>query len=137
MEVMTIESKAFAALVEKIDGIAAYVEASRQREQDEQQQGQEEKNRRKADKWMTGSEVCEYLEISPRTLQRYRTNRIIAFSICGKKIRYRRTDVEQFRERWMWETPVTQVDRMVEAHPLHERKYKLYGKKRGNTGKDE
>lgn len=137
MEVMTIESKAFAALVEKIDGIAAYVEASRQREQDEQQQGQEEKNRRKADKWMTGSEVCEYLEISPRTLQRYRTNRIIAFSICGKKIRYRRTDVEQFRERWMRETPGTQVDRMVEAHPLHERKYKLYGKKRGNTGKDE
>lgn len=136
MEVITMESKAFAALVEKIDGIAAYVEASRQREAEEQQ-GQEEKNRRRADKWMTGSEVCEYLEISPRTLQRYRSNRIIAFSICGKKIRYRRTDVEQFRERWMRETPDKQIDRMVEAHPLHERKYKLYGKKRGNTGKDE
>ena len=40
MEVITIESKAFAALVEKIDGIAAYVEASQQREQDGQQ-GQE------------------------------------------------------------------------------------------------
>ena len=45
MEVITIESKAFAALVEKIDGIAAYVEESRQREQDGQQ-GQEEKNSR-------------------------------------------------------------------------------------------
>ncbi|MDO5421208.1 MAG: helix-turn-helix domain-containing protein [Bacteroides sp.] len=86
MEVITIESKAFAVLVEKIDGITAYVEASRQREQ-EQQQGHEEKNHRKADTWMTGNEVCEYLEISPRTLQRYRTNRILAFSICGKKIR--------------------------------------------------
>lgn len=86
---------------------------------------------------MTGGEVCEYLEISPRTLQRYRTNRIIAFSICGKKIRYRRADVEQFRERWMRETPDKQIDRIVESHPLHERKYKLYGKKRGNTGKDE
>ena len=124
MEVITIESKAFAALVEKIDGIAAYVEESRQREQDGQQ-GQEEKNSRMTGKWMMGSEVCEYLEISPRT------------SICGKKIRYRRTDVEQFRERWMRETPDKQIDRMVEAHPLHERKYKLYGKKRGNTGKDE
>ena len=60
MEVITIESKAFAALVEKIDGIAAYVEESRQREQDEQQ-GQEEKNSRTTDKWMTGSEVCEFL----------------------------------------------------------------------------
>lgn len=98
MDVITIESKVFAALVEKIDGIAAYVEASRQRKSDGQQ-GQEEKNRRIADKWMTGGEVCEYLEISPRTLQRYRTNRIIAFSICGKKIRYRRADVEEFRER--------------------------------------
>ena len=126
MEVITIESKAFAALVEKIDGIAAYVEESRQREPDGQQ-GQEEKNSRTTGKWMTGSEVCEYLEISPRTLQRYRTNRIISFSICGKKI----------RERWMRETPDKQIDRMVEAHPLHERKYKLYGKKRGNTGKDE
>ena len=136
MEVMTIESKAFAAFMEKLDGIAAYVEESRQREV-ELQQGQEEKNRRKAGKWMTGEEVCGYLEISPRTLQRYRTNRIIAFSICGKKIRYRRTDVEQFRERWMRETPDTQIDRMIEAHPLHQRKNKQYGKKRGNTGKDE
>lgn len=131
-----MESKAFAALMEKIEGIAAYVEASRQKEA-EQQQGQEEKNRRKGGKWMTGSEVCECLEISPRTLQRYRTNGIIAFSICGKKIRYRRTDVEQFRERWMRETPDKQIDRMTQAHPLHERKNKLYGKKRGNTGKDE
>ena len=136
MEVITIESKAFAALVEKIDGIAAYVEESRQKKPDGQQ-GQEEKNRRIADKWMIGGEVCEYLEISPRTLQRYRTNRIIAFSICGKKIRYRRADVEQFRERWMRETPDKQIDRMIEAHPLHERKNRLYGKKRGNTGKDE
>ena len=117
MDVITIESKVFAALVEKIDGIAAYVEASRQRKSDGQQ-GQEEKNRRIADKWMTGGEI-------------------IAFSICGKKIRYRRADVEQFRERWMRETPDKQIDRIVESHPLHERKYKLYGKKRGNTGKDE
>lgn len=126
MEVISIESKAFAALMEKIDGIAAYVEESRKGEQQEE----EEKNHRKAGKWMAGTEVCEYLEISPRTLQRYRTNRIIAFSICGKKIRYRRTDVEQFREKWMRETPGTQIDRMIEAHPLHERKKRQYAKKR-------
>ena len=121
--------------MEKIDRIVAYVQASRQRELE--QQGEEENNHRKADKWMQNGEVCEYLEISPRTLQRYRTNQILPFSICGKKIRYRRTDVEQFRERWMRETPATLIDRMVEAHPLHERKNKLYGKKRGNTGTNE
>jgi len=86
---------------------------------------------------MTGSEVCEFLEISSRTLQRYRTNRIVAFSTCGKKIYYRRTDVEQFREQWMQETPGKQIDRIIEQHPSHQRKYRLYGKERGNTGKDE
>ncbi len=64
MEVITIESKAFAALVEKIDGIAAYVEVSRQREQDGQQ-GQEEKNSRTTGKWMTGSEVWNISKSAP------------------------------------------------------------------------
>ena len=68
--------------------------------------------------------------------QRYRTNRIIAYSICGRKIRYRRTDVEQFHERWIRETPDKLVDRMIEAYPLHQCKSRSYGKKRGNTGKN-
>lgn len=134
MEVISIESKAFAALMEKIERIAAYVEGSRQGEREPEGDG---KSRGRTDKWMTGTEVCVELEVSPRTLQRYRTNRIIPFSICGKKIRYRRTDVEEFREKWMRETPGTAVDRTVGQHPLHQRKNRLYGKKRGNTGKDE
>lgn len=50
MEVITIESKAFAALVEKIDGIAAYVEESRQREPD----GQQGRKRRTAGRRASG-----------------------------------------------------------------------------------
>ena len=82
MEIIAIESKAFATLVEKIEGIAAYVEASGTKER-EQWPVADKKGTRKAGLWMTGKEVCEQLEISPRTLQRYRTNRIIAYSICG------------------------------------------------------
>lgn len=119
MEIIAIESKAFATLVEKIEGIAAYVEASGTKER-EQWPVADKKGTRKAGLWMTGKEVCEQLEISPRTLQRYRTNRIIAYSICGRKIRYRRTDVEQFHERWIRETPDKLVDRMIEAYPLHQ-----------------
>ena len=135
MEIITIESKVFAALVGKIEKIATYVEVSLTKET-EQQQVTDKKSRRKGEPWMTGQEVCEQLEISARTLQRYRTNRIIAYSICGRKIRYRRTDVEQFRERWMRETPDKQVDQMIEAHSLHGRKNRSYGKKRGDTGKN-
>ena len=83
MEIIAIESKAFATLVEKIEGIAAYVEASGTKER-EQWPVADKKGTRKAGLWMTGKEVCEQLEISPRTLQRYRTNRIIAYSICGR-----------------------------------------------------
>ena len=74
MEIIAIESKAFATLVEKIEGIAAYVEASGTKER-EQWPVADKKGTRKAGLWMTGKEVCEQLEISPRTLQRYRTNR--------------------------------------------------------------
>ena len=48
----------------------------------------------------------------------------------------RRTDVEQFHERWIRETPDKLVDRMIEAYPLHQCKSRSYGKKRGNTGKN-
>lgn len=136
MEVISIESKAYAALLEKIDRIAAYVEESRQKELQEQQ-GQDEKSRKKTDKWMLGEEVCEYLGVSPRTLQRYRTQRLIPFSICGKKIKYPRKDVEQFSDRWMVHTTQQRIDRMIEDHPLHQRKNRLHGKKRGNSGENE
>ena len=115
MEIIAIESKAFATLVEKIEGIAAYVEASGTKER-EQWPVADKKGTRKAGL--------------------YRTNRIIAYSICGRKIRYRRTDVEQFHERWIRETPDKLVDRMIEAYPLHQCKSRSYGKKRGNTGKN-
>ena len=64
MEIIAIESKAFATLVEKIEGIAAYVEASGTKER-EQWPVADKKGTRKAGLWMTGKEVCEQLEISP------------------------------------------------------------------------
>lgn len=82
MEIIAIESKAFATLVEKIEGIAAYVEASGTKER-EQWPVADKKGTRKAGLWMTGKEVCEQLEISPRTLQRYRTNRIMLTLSAG------------------------------------------------------
>ena len=53
MEIIAIESKAFATLVEKIEGIAAYVEASGTKER-EQWPVADKKGTRKAGLWMTG-----------------------------------------------------------------------------------
>lgn len=124
MDVITIESKAYAALVEKLDGIAGYVEEARRKEQEEEERltAGNDNGRKRNEKWMLGNEVCECLGVSPRTLQRYRTQRIIPFSICGKKIKYLCRDVEQFSDRWMVDTTEQRVERMIKSHPLNRKK---------------
>jgi len=132
MEVITIESRTYSLLMDKLDSIAGYVEETRLREKEQKTDG-----RKRDGRWMTNDEVCEMLEISPRTLQRYRTRRIIPYSMIGRRIRYPRKEVEHLHERWMVETPAARVDRMIEEHPLRNSPIKSYGKKRGNTGKDQ
>ena len=88
MEIMTIESNAYRLLVEKIEKITAYVEESRNREETERKRKEEAESPatkgRKADpKWMTHKEVCEALDISHRTLQRYRQKNIVPYSMIG------------------------------------------------------
>lgn len=124
---MTIESNAYRLLVEKIEKITAYVEESRNREETERKRKEEAESPaakgRKADpKWMTHKEVCEMLDISHRTLQRYRQKHIIPYSMIGRQIRYPRQAVENLCERWMVETPAAKIDRMIAEHPLHNRK---------------
>ena len=89
MEIMTIESNAYRLLVEKIEKITAYVEESRNREETERKRKEEAESPatkgRKADpKWMTHKEVCEALDISHRTLQRYRQKNIVPY--CNLQI---------------------------------------------------
>ena len=129
MEIMTIESNAYRLLVEKIEKITAYVEESRNREETERKRKEEAESPaakgRKADpKWMTHKEVCEALDISHRTLQRYRQKNIVPYSMIG-------------RERWMVETPAAKIDRMIAEHPLHNRKNGSYGKKGRSAGKNQ
>lgn len=142
MEIMTIESNAYRLLVEKIEKITAYVEESRNREETERKRKEEAESPvtkgRKADpKWMTHKEVCEALDISHRTLQRYRQKHIIPYSMIGRQIRYPRQAVESLRERWMVETPAAKIDWMIAEHPLHNRKNGNYGKKGRDTGKNQ
>ena len=101
MEIMTIESNAYRLLVEKIEKITAYVEESRNREETERKRKEEAESPaakgRKADpKWMTHKEVCEALDISHRTLQRYRSIGALPYKTLGKKTYYSEADVLTF-----------------------------------------
>lgn len=46
-------------------------------------------------RWMDNQEVCQQLNISPRTLQDYRNNGIIAYYQLGGKILYKESDIER------------------------------------------
>ena len=43
--------------------------------------------------WLDSDEVCAILHISKRTLQRYRSNRLITFSVVNHKMLYSKTDI--------------------------------------------
>ena len=50
------------------------------------------------DRWLNKKEVLGLLYISDRTLQHWRTNRILPYSRIGNKLYYRLSDIEKLLE---------------------------------------
>lgn len=48
--------------------------------------------------WLSNEEAMQFLHVSKSTLQTYRNRGYIKFSKVGRKIRYSRTDLQQFLE---------------------------------------
>ncbi len=80
MEIVTIESKAFQELVNKLDNIHAKLNA---------------KDKQPKEQWLDNQELMQLLKISKRTAQHYRDSGLISFSQVGNKIYYRLADVEE------------------------------------------
>lgn len=78
MEVITIDSKAYKELIEKIDSIANYIRNKNAQDVSEESD----------EAWVDSYEVCTFLRISERTLQRLRTNNLISYSILSGKTYY-------------------------------------------------
>lgn len=49
--------------------------------------------------WLDNSELLFLLKISRRTLQSYRDNNMIAYSIIGNKLYYKMSDIEDLLNR--------------------------------------
>ena len=49
--------------------------------------------------WIDNADLMQLLKVSRRTLQNYRDNRDIAFSIIGNKLYYKMSDVEDLLNR--------------------------------------
>ena len=84
MDVITIESLAYKELVSKINSIAKFVIDH-----------QEDDTTNPDEMWVDSYEVCTFLKISERTLQRLRSNRIISYSIISGKSYYTIAEVKR------------------------------------------
>ena len=85
MEVITIESQAFKDLMSKVDTIFDYV-ISQQNIQDEE------------DSWVDSYEVCTFLKISDRTLQRLRSENKINYSRIRGKNYYKISEIKRLKQ---------------------------------------
>lgn len=84
MEIVNIEAKTFEAMLLKFESFADRMEALCLLH------GEKDLN-----EWMDNQEVCQLLNISPRTLQTLRDNGTIAFSRINHKIYYKPADIEK------------------------------------------
>ena len=84
MEIVSIERKTFEAMVAKFDSFVRRMDAISQRH-----------GEKKMCEWMDNQDVCQMLNISPRTLQTLRDNGTLAYSQINHKTYYRPEDVQR------------------------------------------
>lgn len=108
MDVITIESKAYKELVEKINTIANFVvshESDKQGEDPDQM-------------WVDNYEVRTFLNISERTLQRLRSEGMIPYSIISGKSYYKIAEIKRMLEERRVKSTEERLNDLIEYHTL-------------------
>lgn len=85
MELVTLTSEAFLKIVSKIDNMSDILEKGK-------------KSNPLNDTWLDIQEVCIFLKVSKRTLQKYRDSGILPYSQIGGKIYFKASDIEEHLE---------------------------------------
>jgi len=83
MEVVSIERSTYEELLTGFNSFVAQMRAMADRGTDT-----------KLGEWLDNQDVCQMLNISPRTLQTLRDNGTLAFSQINRKVYYKPEDVE-------------------------------------------
>lgn len=118
MEIITFESKAYKELDNKITAIADYIfnhaETARQSEED---------------MWVDSYEVCTFLKISEKTLQRLRVSGTIAYSNIRGRYFYKVSEIRRMLEERLIRSNKENINNLITNH-------QLYAKERGNLRKN-
>ena len=104
MEVITIESRAFEQLVDKLEVLSEYVYSMKQPEANEE------------DAWVDSREVCKFLKISERTLQQLRTNGHISYSSLGGKYYYQISRIRKLLKEKVIKSTDERLHELIEHH---------------------
>jgi hypothetical protein len=107
-EVLTVESQAFKDLTAKINTIAKFV-AAIQSKADEQPE----------DGWVDSYEVCTFLKISSRTLQRLRASHSINYSQIRGKVFYRISEVQRLLQDNIIRRSDEHLQDLIKNHQLY------------------
>ena len=118
MEIITFESKAYKELDNKITAIADYIfnhaEMAKQSEED---------------MWVDSYEVCTFLKISDRTLQRLRTAGTVTYSNIKGHYFYKIGEIKRLLEERLIKRDKDSINDLITNH-------QLYVKERRNIRKD-
>jgi len=87
MGIVILKSGAFQALMDRIEAIEKYIYQTAELKQPPLQEI-----------WLDNEVVCAYLKISKRTLQRYRSNGVITYSLVGRKTYYAISEIKRLLE---------------------------------------
>jgi len=84
MEIISIERSTYEELLTSFNSFVAQMRAMADRGTD-----------KKLGNWLDNQDVCQMLNISPRTLQTLRDNGMLAYSQINHKVYYKPEDVER------------------------------------------
>ena len=88
MDVITIESKAFFQIIDKLKKLEDNFTILKSKADNQL-----------SETWLDSSDVLIILKISKRTLQTLRDNNSIPYSQIGKKMYFKATDIEKYLKR--------------------------------------
>lgn len=108
MEVITIESQAFKVLTTKIGTIAKFVSAIQAKAEEET-----------ADGWVDSYEVCTFLKVSAKTLQRLRASNSVTYSRIGGKVFYRISEIQRLMNNNIIRRSEEQLQDLIKNNQLH------------------
>lgn len=104
-EAIILDSESYKKLEEKLDVIFEYIK---------DKQASEDTNLDEA--WVDSYEVCTFLRISERTLQRLRTKGVISYSILSGKTYYTIAEIKRVLKERLIKCDKECLDELVENH---------------------